>query len=76
MKVSKLTLMPLISNGKKQVFKNPTTQEAIDLVSQKLSMNVRDGKTARIFRKLPENLKGWVNPQTKVSTERKFIMDM
>lgn len=76
MNISKLTITPIYKNGKSVVINNPTTTSATTLLSQKLEINYSDGKVAKVFRKIPKNLKGLVNPQTKVINERKFCMDI
>lgn len=76
MNITKLTINPIFAQGKKVIITNPTPTEAKNLLSQKLSMNYKDGKVAKVFRKIPKNLKGLVNPQTKVVNEHKFCMDI
>lgn len=74
--VSKLTITPWITGGRVQHFIQPTEKTVATLVKERLSVAVRDDRTARVFRKLPKALKGFVNPKSIVSTERKFSMDM
>ncbi len=76
MKVSKLTITPWFSKGIAQHFVEPTEKAAATLVKERLSLRSDDRSTARIFRKIPKSLKGFVNPQSKVSTERKFTIDV
>ncbi len=76
MNVSKLTITPWISNGQSQVFQKPTTQMAKVLMNERLSVAPIEDKTARVFRKLPKSLQGFVNKDCKVSGERKFSMDI
>lgn len=76
MNISKLTITPWLSGGFSQQFIKPTSQIAATLVKERLSMKSNDQTVARVFRKIPKELKGFVNPKSKVSIERKFSMDM
>lgn len=74
--VNKLTLTPWISGGSIQTFAKPTEQMAATLLKERLSLGANDNTTARIFKKIPKSLRGFVNPKCKVSCERKFSMDV
>lgn len=77
MNISKLIITPWVTGGTVQRFDKPANQVASILVKERLSIAGPDTqKTARVFRKIPKSLKGFVNSETKVSTERKFSMDV
>lgn len=75
MNIAKLTITPWIAGGSVQKIERPSSQRAATLVKERLSVYDPSGKTARVFRKIPKELKGFVNPKSKVSTERKFSLD-
>ncbi len=76
MNVTKLTITPWCSKGATQVFEKPSINMSATLIKERLSVAPREDKPARIFRKIPKILKGFVNPECKVSNERKFSMDI
>lgn len=77
MDISKLIITPWATGCTEQKFNKPTSQMAATLVKERLSLaNIDNQRTARVFRNFPKSLKGFVNPETKVSTERKFSMDV
>ena len=77
MNISKLIITPWVTGGTVQRCDKPANQVASIQVKERLSLaNIDNQRTARVFRKIPKSLKGFVNPETKVSTERKFSMDV
>lgn len=74
--VNKLIITPWLTGGSVQEFIKPTERAAATLVKERLSVRSNDQTVARVFRKIPKELKGFVNPKSKVSTERKFTIDV
>ena len=75
MDIKKLTITPIHSGCPKIVSQNPTQESASLLMKERLAMKVspyNQETTPRVFKKLPDWLKGFVNPKTLVSKERHF----
>ncbi len=73
MQINKLTITPLTSGCYTSIIEKPSPEVAGRFIKERLSTgSYYDNKTAKIFRKIPKFLKGLVNPQSKVSNERKF----
>lgn len=79
MDIKKLTITP-IQNGFSQIVShNPTQASASLLMKERLAMKVstyNQETTPRVFRKLPDWLKGFVNPKTLVFKERHFFTEI
>ena len=53
----------------------PSAENAGRFIKERLSLgSYYDNKPAKVFRKIPKFLKGLVNPDCKVTNERKFTM--
>ena len=77
MEIQKLTITPLEKGWAKITCNQPTPESACKLIKERLisgRFNSDRDRTARIFRKIPKNLQGFVNPKCKISTERKFTI--
>ncbi len=73
MQIKKLTITPLSKGWASTIVENPTNDNASRFIKERLSTgSYYDHKTAKVFRKVPKFLKDLVNPQSKVSNERKF----
>ena len=73
MQISKLTITPLTSECYTTIIEKPSSELAGRFIKERLSTgSYYDHKTAKVFRKIPKFLKNIVNPQSKVSNERKF----
>ncbi len=73
MNINKLTITPLSKGWPQVIIDRPSIDSAGRLIKEKLSSSIaKNNQTSRVFRKIPKQLKGLVNPQCKVSTERKF----
>lgn len=72
MNISKLTITPLIRNGKCYVTHSPSVETAQMLIKERLVSGNRNNCVPRAMRKIPDFLKGLVNPETKVINNRKF----
>ena len=79
MDIQKLTITPIYSGCPKIVSQNPAKTSASLLMKERLAMKVspyNKETTPRALRKLPDWLKGFVNPKTLVSKERNFSTEI
>ncbi len=75
MQIKKLTITPLSKGLTSTVMEKPSAENAGRFIKERLSIgSYYDNKPAKIFRKIPKFLKGFVNPDCKVINERKFSM--
>lgn len=75
MDIKKLTITPIQKGLPQIVSHNPTQASASLLMKERLAMKAspyNKETTPRVFKKLPDWLKGFVNPKTLVSKERHF----
>ena len=68
MNVSKLTIAPLTSFAPKVVFYNPTTEHAQQYILEAMvsARKTSNRKIPKGLRRIPNHLKGFINPKTKV----------
>lgn len=79
MDIKKLTITPIQKGLPQIVSHNPTQASASLLMKERLAMKVspyNKETTPRVFKKLPDWLKGFVNPKTLVSKERHFFTEI
>lgn len=75
MQIKKITITPLSKGLTSTVMEKPSAENAGRFIKERLSIgSYYDNKPAKIFRKIPKFLKGFVNPDCKVINERKFSM--
>ena len=75
MQVKKITITPLMNGCPKIVREMPSAEIAGILIKERLAAypsQYNEQKSARVFRKLPAWMKGFVNPKALVSKERRF----
>lgn len=74
MQVTKLTITPIVSGCKKFVIQSPSQESAANYITERLISGIayEQNNPARVFRKIPKSLKGFINPKSKVVNERKF----
>lgn len=79
MDIRKLTITPIISSRKDIIINKPTAERAGMLIKERLStgtyMPGDKMPLPRPLRKLPEALKGFVNPNTRVITPSTFSIN-
>lgn len=74
MQITKLTITPLAKGWPGAVIENPSASRAGILIKERLVLGYQDDfRQPRVFRKIPKILKGFVNPATKMSSD-KFIV--
>ncbi len=79
MDIQKLIITPIQSGCPQIVSQNPTKASASLLMKERLAIQgsqYNKEATPRVFRKLPDWLKGFVNPKTLVSKERHFSTEI
>ena len=79
MNIQKLTITPIQSGCPKIVSQNPTKASASLLMKERLAMknsHYNDDSTPRVFKKLPNWLKDFVNIKTLVSKEKQFSKEI
>lgn len=75
MQIKKLTITPLSKGWASTVMEKPSAENVGRFIKERLSLgSYYDNKSAKVFRKIPKFLKGLVNPDCKVTNERKFTM--
>lgn len=75
MQIKKLTITPLSKGWASTVMEKPSAENAGRLIKERLNSGYAgDSGTAKVFKKIPKFLKGLVNPDCKVTNERKFTM--
>ena len=76
MKISKLTITPLSKGWASTVIDNPSSERAKMLINDRLNSGFADhDQKARVYRRIPKFLKGFVNPATKVG-ESHFVKNV
>lgn len=76
MQISKLTITQLSKGWASTIVDNPTTERAKILINDRLNSGFADyDRKARIYRRIPKFLKGFVNPATKVG-ETNFVKNV
>ena len=74
MNIKKLTITPVGYIKYKNIVHNPKPDFAGELIKNRLYRgNASDTTIARAVRRLPKILRGWVNPETLVIKNRKFV---
>ena len=73
MYIKKLTITP-VSYIRSQIIFNPSTNLTAEMIKNRLYVgNDYDTKVARALRKIPKHLKGWVNPECLVVSNKRFV---
>lgn len=73
MQIKKLTITPLSKGWAGTVIKTPSPERAGRLITERLSSGAANSdNAASVFRKIPNSLKGFVNPKCKKTSERNF----
>ena len=73
MNITKLTITPLVSKAQNMEFHQPEAERAAHLIKERLNCAPYDHFTSfkEVRRRLPKELRGFVNPETWVPNSTK-----
>lgn len=77
MQVKKLIITPIVKGGRSVVSNQPSESVASMLIKDRMLLGNHTeeaNKIPKALKKIPKNLKGFVNPECKVVNDRKFTI--